>query len=173
MPVLFTKGDLFATDDVRAYGHGCNCAGAMGAGIAIEFKRRYPRMFDEYAARCADGRFGLGDVFMWTEGNETVFNLGTQEHWRKKAQIPALAKSLRKMVELASHAGIERVALPRIGAGLGGLDWMRVKRVLEEVGAETKVTLVVFEQFVRAPRAEERADELEHPERNELKPAPE
>jgi len=36
------------------------------------------------------------------------------------------------------------------GAGLGGLDWMRVKRVLGEVGAETKVTLQVFEQFVRA-----------------------
>ena len=170
MPVLFTKGDLFATDDVRAYGHGCNCAGAMGAGIAIEFKRRYPRMFDEYAARCADGRFGLGDVFMWTEGNETVFNLGTQEHWRKKAQIPALAKSLRKMVELASHAGIERVGLPRIGAGLGGLDWMRVKRVLEEVGAETKVTLVVFEQFVRSKRGEE---ELERSEPDETKRASE
>ena len=29
-------------------------------GIAIEFKRRWPAMFDEYAARCADGRFGLG-----------------------------------------------------------------------------------------------------------------
>jgi O-acetyl-ADP-ribose deacetylase (regulator of RNase III) len=149
MPVLFTKGDLFSTDGVRAYGHGCNSAGAMGAGIAIEFKRRFPRMFDEYAARCADGRFGLGDVFMWSEGDETVYNLGTQEHWRKKAQLPALAKSLRKMVELAENAGVERIGLPRIGAGLGGLDWMRVKRVLEEVGKETKVSLIVFEQFIR------------------------
>ena len=154
MPVLFTKGDLFSTEGVRAYGHGCNCAGAMGAGVAIEFKRRYPRMFEEYAARCADGRFGLGDVFMWTEGDETVFNLGTQEHWRKKAQLPALAQALRKMVELAANGAIDRVGLPRIGAGLGGLDWMRVKRVLEEVGKETKVTLVVFEQFIRSKPSE-------------------
>lgn len=154
MPVLFTKGDLFSTEGVRAYGHGCNCAGAMGAGVAIEFKRRYPRMFEEYAARCADGRFGLGDVFMWTEGDETVFNLGTQEHWRKKAQLPALAQALRKMVELAANGSIERVGLPRIGAGLGGLDWMRVKRVLEEVGKETKITLVVFEQFIRSKPSE-------------------
>jgi O-acetyl-ADP-ribose deacetylase (regulator of RNase III) len=150
MSVLFTKGDIFATEGLRAYGHGCNCAGGMGAGIAIEFKRRWPRMFEEYAARCADGRFGLGDVFPWIEGDVTVYNLGTQAHWRKKAQLPALAKALRRMVELATHAGIDRVGLPRIGAGLGGLDWTRVKRILSEVGKETPVKLVVFEQFVRA-----------------------
>lgn len=155
MPVLFTKGDIFSTDGLTAFGHGCNCAGSMGAGIAIEFKKRWPRMFDEYAARCADGRFGLGDVFPWTEGEITVYNLGTQAHWKKKAQLPALATSLKKMVELASHAGIKRIGLPRIGAGLGGLDWMRVKRVMTDVGKETKVTMLVFEQFVRAKGADD------------------
>jgi O-acetyl-ADP-ribose deacetylase (regulator of RNase III) len=156
MPVVFTKGDLFATEGLVAYAHGCNCAGAMGAGIAIEFKRRWPRMYEEYVVRCTDRRFGLGDVFVWSEDGATIYNLGTQEHWRKKSQLPALAKSLGTMVELASHAGIERVGLPRIGTGLGGLDWMRVKRVLTEVGAETKVSLEVFEQFVRArPAASE------------------
>ncbi len=149
MPAEFTKGDMFAAD-LRAYGHGCNCAGAMGAGIAIEFKRRWPRMFEEFRARCEDGRFGLGDVFVWSEGEHTIFNLGTQEHWRKKAQLPALARSLVKMTELAAHAGIERVGLPRIGAGLGGLDWPRVRKVITEVGEKTHVTMVVFEQFVRA-----------------------
>jgi len=150
MPAVFTKGDLFAAPEIRAYAHGCNCAGAMGAGIAIEFKRRWPRMFDEYAARCADRRFGIGDVFVWSEGEHTIFNLGTQEHWRKKAQIPALVKSLTKMLELASLAGIERVGVPRIGAGLGGLDWARAKKVMVETAAESKVTMLVFEQFVRA-----------------------
>jgi O-acetyl-ADP-ribose deacetylase (regulator of RNase III) len=150
MPAVFTRGDLFATADVHAYAQGCNCAGAMGAGIAIEFKRRWPRMFEEYRARCADGRFGLGDVFPWTEGDHTVFNLAVQEHWKKKAQIPALVRSLGKMCELAAHAGLSKVGLPRIGAGLGGLDWTRVKKVITEVGAKTDVTLVVFEQFLRA-----------------------
>ncbi len=149
MPVLFTKGDLFATPGLRAYAHGCNCAGSMDNGIAAAFKKRWPRMFDEYKARCDDGRFALGDVFVWTEGDETVFNLATQAHWRKKATMAALKKAVRKMVELAGHAGIERVALPRIGAGLGGLDWPRVKSVLEEIGGETGVTMVVFDQFVR------------------------
>jgi O-acetyl-ADP-ribose deacetylase (regulator of RNase III) len=149
MPAVFTKGDMFATAELVAYGQGCNSAGAMGAGIAIEFKRRWPRMFEEYRARCEDGRFGLGDVFTWTEGEHTIFNLGMQEHWKKKAQIPALVRSLQKMCELAAHAGVSRIGLPRIGAGLGGLDWTRVKKVMSEVGDQTSVTLVVFEQFVR------------------------
>lgn len=150
MPVVFTKGDIFSTEGLTAYGHGCNCAGGMDAGIALTFKKRWPRMHDEYVARCADKRFGLGDVFVWSEGGVTVYNLATQEHWRKKAQYPALVKSLRKMVELATNAGITRIGLPRIGAGLGGLDWPRVKRILGEVGGETTVTLEVFEQFIRA-----------------------
>lgn len=157
MPVIFTKGDLFATEGLTAYAHGCNCAGAMGAGIAIEFRKRWPRMYEEYAVRCADKRFQLGDVFVWSEEGATIYNLGTQAHWRKKAQIPALARALRTMTTLATNAGIERIGLPRIGAGLGGLDWVRVKRVLAEVGAETKVSLEVFEQFIRArPAAAER-----------------
>jgi O-acetyl-ADP-ribose deacetylase (regulator of RNase III) len=55
------------------------------------------------------------------------------------------------MVELAKGAGIEKVGVPRIGAGPLGFDWARVKKVATEVGDETTVTLLVFEQFVRAP----------------------
>jgi O-acetyl-ADP-ribose deacetylase (regulator of RNase III) len=151
MPAIFTRGDLFAEPGLSAYGHGCNCAGAMGAGIAVEFRNRWPRMFEEYQARCGDGRFGLGDVFVWTEADVTVYNLGTQEHWRKKAQLPALVRALAKMVGLARAAGVQRVGLPRIGAGLGGLDWPKVRAAIEAAGAEPAVTLVVFEEFVPRP----------------------
>src|SRR5438067_2361963 len=56
VPAIFTKGDIFATPDLRAYAHGCNCAGTMDSGIAVAFKKRWPGMFDEYSPRCADGR---------------------------------------------------------------------------------------------------------------------
>jgi O-acetyl-ADP-ribose deacetylase (regulator of RNase III) len=150
MPTSFVKGDLFNTPGIRAFAQGCNCAGTMDAGVAVAFKKRWPGMFEDYAARCADHRFHLGDVAPWNEGEVVVYSLAIQEHWKKKAKLPALARALRRMVALAEHAGVERVGLPRVGAGLGGLDWPRVKSVLEEIGAETQVTLVVFEQFVRA-----------------------
>ena len=33
---------------VSSYAHGCNCAGAMGKGIAVQFKSKYPDMYLEY-----------------------------------------------------------------------------------------------------------------------------
>src|ERR1700683_5358556 len=105
MPTTFVKGDIFETPGIRAYAHGCNCAGGMDAGVAVAFKKRWPRMFEEYAARCADGRFHLGDVFVWNEGDEVVYNLATQEHWKTKARLPALRKAVKRAVELAALAG--------------------------------------------------------------------
>jgi O-acetyl-ADP-ribose deacetylase (regulator of RNase III) len=149
MPTVFMKGDIFNTDGLKAFAHGVNCAGAMDSGVSVAFKKRWPEMFAEYHARCEDKRFQLGDVFVWSGGEETVYGLGIQEHWKKKSNLPALSRALKKMIELATASGIDRIGLPRIGAGLGGLDWVRVRRILEEAGAETRVTLLVFEQFVR------------------------
>jgi O-acetyl-ADP-ribose deacetylase (regulator of RNase III) len=153
MPAIFEKGDLFHTDGLRTYAHGCDCAGQMDKGIAVAFKKKWPLMYEEYRARCQDGRFRLGDVFVWSEGDEVVYNLAIQEQSTQKAKVTALTKSLKTTAELAQKAGIERVALPRIGAGQGGLDWPRVKKILLEVGRETSVTFVVFEQFIRNANA--------------------
>jgi O-acetyl-ADP-ribose deacetylase (regulator of RNase III) len=57
-------GDLFNLG-LPAVGHGCNCAGAMGAGIAVEFKRWFPAMYQQYRRRCQQGGLQLGDVFVW------------------------------------------------------------------------------------------------------------
>jgi len=149
MPTTFIKGDIFHTEGLRAYAQGCDCAGGMDVGVAVAFKKKWPKMFEEYCARCADGRFRLGGVFEWHEGDEVVYTLGIQEQSAKKAKMNALTTSLKAMIELASKAGIARVGLPRIGAGPSGLEWPRVKKILSEVGQETSVTLVVFEQFIR------------------------
>lgn len=130
MPTTFVKGDLFGQLDLDGLAHGCNCAGAMGRGIAVEFRKRFPEMYAEYKRRCADGQFNLGDVFVWRQGGITVFNLGTQKTWRTKADLVAVKSALQAMVELAAQAGVERIGLPRIGAGLGGLAWRDVRAAL-------------------------------------------
>jgi O-acetyl-ADP-ribose deacetylase (regulator of RNase III) len=153
MPTLFTKGDIFQTDGLRAYAHGCDCAGGMDVGIAVAFKKRWPAMYEDYRARCAARSFHLGDVHVWTAGDETVYSLGIQERSDSKAKASALSKAVTTMVELAHKAGVERIGLPRIGAGRAGIDWPRIKKILTEVGQQTSVTLLVFEQFIRTPEA--------------------
>ncbi len=39
----------------------------MGAGIATEFRERYPEMYEEYRRRCkvTPREFNIGDIFLW------------------------------------------------------------------------------------------------------------
>jgi O-acetyl-ADP-ribose deacetylase (regulator of RNase III) len=49
MTIKYVTGDLFVNrHQAEALAHGCNCQGAMGAGIAVGFRERYPRMYEEY-----------------------------------------------------------------------------------------------------------------------------
>jgi O-acetyl-ADP-ribose deacetylase (regulator of RNase III) len=130
--IHYIQGDIFKNAyNVQAFGHGCNCQGVMGAGIAKEFHKRYPQMYEEYRRRCKvePRQFNLGDVFFWKEDNQpAVFNLATQEHYiRAKADYTAIKKSLSEMKAQAVEHGISTIAIPRIGAGLGGLSWDKIK----------------------------------------------
>src|SRR5215469_12201663 len=132
MPIEFVSGDLFSNVfKAEALAHGCNCRGAMSAGIAVGFKERYPEMYQEYRRRCkAQPReFNPGDVFLWREmGKPLVFNLATQEdYWRSRATYDNIEAVLRKMREIADRDGIGSIAIPRIGAGYGGLSWKKCR----------------------------------------------
>ena len=127
------KGDIFRIDGVSSYAHGCNCAGAMGKGIAVQFKSKYPDMYLEYKQLCKENKFCPGDVFDYDYGNGHIYNLGTQATWRTRAKIEYIEKALIQMLELASGDNVTAIALPAIGAGLGGLKWDDVKAVLNKV----------------------------------------
>lgn len=143
MTIKHRSGDLFASQDLDALAHGCNCAGTMGRGIAVEFKRRWPEMYSEYRARCLDGRFTPGDLFVWDEPGLTVYNLGTQPHWRSPAELPAIDSAVRKMIDHAVANGIRTIGMPRIGAGLGRLSWPQVEAVVGAALGTRKITIIV------------------------------
>jgi O-acetyl-ADP-ribose deacetylase (regulator of RNase III) len=156
MPIEFVTGDLFANRfEAQALAHGCNCQGSMGAGIATGFRERYPQMYAEYHRRCkAQPReFNLGDAFLWKQpGQLCVFNLGTQEGiWRARASYEAIETALDGMRQQADCAGIVRIALPRIGAGYGGLSWKKVRALIAKVFADWQGTLYVYEEYAPEP----------------------
>ena len=141
-------GDVFALSGVDCYAHGCNCAGAMGKGIALQFRYKYPDMYIQYKELCKNGLFQPGDVFEYRQNNECVFNLATQKDWKTKAIPDAIRSSVRKMLESATAQHINAIAIPKIGAGLGGLIWEDVKRILEEVVlCFPNVDLIVVENY--------------------------
>jgi O-acetyl-ADP-ribose deacetylase (regulator of RNase III) len=148
MPTAITKGDIFETEGIRAYAFGANTNGTMDNGIAVAMKKRWPALAEAFAAHCEGGKLNLGEVFMWTEGDITVFALAIHDG-DKKASLTALTRAVRRMLVLALEGKIKRIGLPRIGAGPGGLDWTRVKKMLGEISVGQAVRMDVFEQFVR------------------------
>jgi O-acetyl-ADP-ribose deacetylase (regulator of RNase III) len=152
MPIEFVSGDLFVNRfQAQALAHGCNCQGSMGAGIATGFRARYPAMFAEYRRRCkAEPRaFNLGDAWLWqADGQPWVFNLGTQEGvWRARASYEAIETALRSMRKQADSEVITRIAMPRVGAGYGGLSWKKMRAIIENVFADWSGMLYVYEEY--------------------------
>jgi len=141
-------GNIFEIDGVFNYAHGCNCAGAMGKGIAVQFKSKFPEMYNQYKKKCKEGDFALGDVFEYNYGSGFVFNLGTQISWKTSARIDAIENSLDKMLLFCSKNNVKKIALPKIGAGLGNLKWIDVKLVLERISEKyPDIELFVVENF--------------------------
>jgi O-acetyl-ADP-ribose deacetylase (regulator of RNase III) len=150
MAVEFVTGDLFRNRfGAEALAQGCK--GSMGAGIAVGFKQRYPEMFEEYRRRCKakPREFNTGDVFLWTEaGKPSVFNLATQEdYWRSRATYPVLEAVLADMRRRADEARITTIAMPRIGAGYGGLSWKKCRAIVERVFEGWAGTLYVYDEY--------------------------
>src|SRR6056297_3502204 len=77
MAIEFVDGDLF-TAPATTLAHGVSCAGRMGAGIALEFRRRFPEMFQEYRRRCYKSRLQPGDLFLWKQSQPWILNMATQ-----------------------------------------------------------------------------------------------
>jgi O-acetyl-ADP-ribose deacetylase (regulator of RNase III) len=108
-------------------------------------------MYAEYRERCQTGRFILGEVFAYETGDFptngiVIFNLATQLDPGPCANLDAIEPSVTTMLALARERVVEEVALPRIGAGIGGLDWADVRQTFEACVAKVpEVSLVVYE----------------------------
>lgn len=55
--------------------------------------------------------------------------------------------ALKTMRQLADAEQINSIAIPRIGAGYGGLSWSKVKALIEQVFGGWSGTLYVYEEF--------------------------
>lgn len=136
-------GDLFNTDS-PALAHGVNCAGAMGAGIAVQFRTRYPLMHHAYKDLCRAGGLRAGDVFPWQDEQtgRWIYNMATQVRpGRRGATLDAVDKAAHAMVIHAAQHAVPVVALPEVGCGIGGLAWEDVAPVLEGHAAGSGVRI--------------------------------
>ena len=121
--ISFREGDLFDCG-IPDIAHGVNCKGVMGAGIAAEFRRRYPKMYESYRRRCNRGELLPGEIVVWQPGRKDgphVFNLATQDEPGANAEPWMITAATGRMITEARDYKIREIAMPMIGCGIGGL----------------------------------------------------
>ena len=129
-------GDLFEIP-TQAYAHGVNCKGAMGSGIAVDFKTRYPEMHEYYKGLCT--QFGdrlAGQSMYWRipDGDSPgVFNLFSQVKMGANAKYSLIESSVMSMALMADEMELDRVTMPAIGCGVGGLELSEVVPLMKEI----------------------------------------
>lgn len=140
MTVKIIEGSLFDST-APVYCHGVNCQGAMGAGIAVWFKKYWPEMFEMYRASCRSrGTALMGDVQTYYVGGTPhngirtlwVKNCFTQPYPGKTATYSALGSCMKYVLGGCLVKGWNHIAMPLIGSGHGGLLPAECMRIIDE-----------------------------------------
>lgn len=153
MRIEYVKGDLFDTN-IRAIAHGCNAQGVMGSGVARIVKERYPEAFRRYRNYYEkEGSLKLGDIIVvpcdYNGENKIIVNAITQEFFgrngRRFVSYDAVAESMAKINHMFEVYGISEIAMPQIGAGLGGGDWNVISAIIEAELKNVKPYVYILE----------------------------
>jgi O-acetyl-ADP-ribose deacetylase (regulator of RNase III) len=119
-------GNLLRSD-ADALVNTVNTVGVMGKGIALQFRRTYPAMFNAYESAAKNGDIRIGEMFVWEtgalSGPRFIINFPTKRHWRAPSRIEDIESGLVDLVAVIKKYDIMSIAIPPLGCGNGGLPW--------------------------------------------------
>jgi len=122
-----------------------NCVGVMGKGVALEFKKRFPDMFEDYAARCRRHEVRLGEPYVFKRLIPPwILNFPTKGDWRSVASLRDIVRGLNYLETHYREWGIESLAVPPLGCGLGQLEWRVVGPTLYRHLARLNVPVELY-----------------------------
>ena len=146
--ITFTAGDILKAE-ADALVNTVNCVGVMGRGIALQFKNAFPANFKAYAQACARGEVQPGRMFIVETGMMApryIINFPTKRHWRGKSRMEDVEDGLKALVADIERLRIQTIAVPPLGAGLGGLAWDSVKAsIVQALGGLSDTRVIVYE----------------------------
>lgn len=122
------KGNIF-NSNAMAIVNTVNCVGAMGKGIALDFKLRYPEMFQEYQKICFKHMLKPGQILPYTKAKPIILNFAIKDDWKDPSKIEWIEETLEKFVRHYRSMGITSIAFPWMGAMNGGIPLEIIKQI--------------------------------------------
>ena len=156
--VGLTQGNLLKAD-AEALVNTVNCVGHMGKGIALQFKKAFPDNYVFYKKACDLKKVRIGDVLVYETGTlvnpKYIINFPTKNHWHGKSKYEFIDSGLKALLREVEQLSIKSIAIPPLGTGLGGLEWKRVRLMIEETFANLgDVNTILYEPAGAPPAAD-------------------
>ena len=169
--LTFTTGDIFESK-AEALVNTVNTVGVMGKGIALQFKRRYPANFAAYHKACSQQALDIGQLLIFQDhdqqGRRTIINFPTKRHWRQPSQYSYIEQGLEALKLAIAKHGLQSIAIPPLGCGQGGLDWIKVRSMIANALGDTHADIMVYEPN---PKIQAQLLQSEPPSTGKLTPA--
>lgn len=161
MPINYIQGDIFQAK-TDAIVNTVNCVGVMGKGIALEFKKRWPKNYQEYRILCEKKVLKTGKMFVFQDNDmfensnfKYLVNFPTKDNWRSKSKLSYIDEGLDDFIIQIKELGIKSIALPTLGCGNGGLEWADVRKLIEnKLSGIDDVQFLVFVSKENIPEPE-------------------
>ena len=127
-----------------------NIVGVMGKGIALQFKKAYHNNYKAYVEACKRNEIEIGSLFVVKDSNlnsgeKYIINFPTKKDWRKPSEYSFIETGLDDLIRVLKKYKIQSVAIPPLGAGNGGLEWEKVKRIIEQKLGKLEIEIIVYE----------------------------
>lgn len=145
MIVEYVKGDLL--DAPYTIGHGCNCQGVMGSGVAKAIREKFPKAYSRYRSSYenANYKLHLGDIHFVNCNGKIIINMMTQDNYGRDGHKYVSYDAIHECFSFLDRMSKDRrmshedIAIPKIGAGLGGGDWNVIAAIINSVTPNIRI----------------------------------
>lgn len=130
--------DLFTVPQGYDLAHCISADFNLGGGIAKQFCTHFnmrERLLNYYGDGVERAGFALKI--------SNVYNLVTKEKVSDRPTYEDLINALTDMKENMVDTGVKKIAMPKIGCGLDGLNWNIVRSIVKEVFEDTDIEILV------------------------------
>lgn len=110
----------------------------MGAGVAKVADQKYPEIAKEWGYLV---EYHGNNCYM--AQNRRLISFPTKYNWKDYSVMSLIERSAHQVVRIADSQNIKRLAMPRVGCGLGGLKWYNIKQLLGKILDDRFVVLTL------------------------------
>jgi O-acetyl-ADP-ribose deacetylase (regulator of RNase III) len=132
--ITYIRGDALRSGE-KFIIHGCNSKGKFRSGFAKAVRDMYPGCYEAYMSEFYKNGLHLGNIVVYNDPKTevTIFNAITQDSFGYDGNQYIDYGAIKTALIRADDATVGgRLAMPKIGAGLGGGDWEIISNLIEE-----------------------------------------